>query len=121
MDGDLVPPGMLALEPWYLNLFENIATVQFNHRTLAYVLALAALWHALALARVAVGARAQASAWLLLAAILAQAALGVWTLLSVVALPLGIAHQAGAVAVLGVAVWHVHRLTRPLRRARASA
>jgi cytochrome c oxidase assembly protein subunit 15 len=121
MDGSLMPPGTFALEPWHLNLFENVATVQFNHRMLAYVLALAALWHALALNRAAVEARARTSAWLLLAAILAQAALGVWTLLSVVALPLGIAHQAGAVAVLGVAVWHVHRLTRPLTRARASA
>ena len=52
------------------------------------------------------------SALTLLAAILAQAALGIWALLMVVPLPLGIAHQAGAVAVFGVAVWHAHLLMR---------
>jgi cytochrome c oxidase assembly protein subunit 15 len=121
MDGSLVPPGVLALEPWHLNLFENVATVQFNHRMAAYLILFAALWHALALSRAGADARVQASACLLLVAVVAQAALGVWTLLSVVELALGIAHQAGAVAVFGIAVWHVHRLTSPLTRARASA
>src|SRR6185295_11225068 len=32
MDGRLVPDGLGAMEPWYLNLFENALTVQFNHR-----------------------------------------------------------------------------------------
>ena len=115
MDGQVIPPGILALEPWHLNLFENVATVQFNHRMLAYALLVAALWHAVALTRADIDTRMQKSAWLLVAAILAQAALGIWTLLSVVALPLGIAHQAGAVVVFGVAVWHVHRLTQTRR------
>jgi cytochrome c oxidase assembly protein subunit 15 len=117
MDGRLIPPAILALEPWYLNPLENVATVQFNHRMLAYVLALAALWHAVALTRADVGTRVKTTAWLLVAAILGQAALGVWTLLSVVVLPLGIAHQAGAVVVFGVAVWHFHRMNvLPLQR-----
>ena len=122
MDGGLIPSGLLALAPWYLNLFENVATVQFNHRMLAYVVTIAALWHAITLTRAGADRHVLASAWLLLAAIVAQAALGVWTLLSVVALPLGIAHQAGAVAVFGVAVWHTHRLiAMRLTPARASA
>jgi cytochrome c oxidase assembly protein subunit 15 len=110
MDGRLVPSGMFALEPWYLNLFENIATVQLNHRMVAYVVAAASAWHALALTRATADRRVVASAWLLVATVLAQAALGIWTLLSVVALPLGIMHQAGAVVLFGVAVWHVHRV-----------
>jgi cytochrome c oxidase assembly protein subunit 15 len=121
MDGEVIPPAILALEPWYLNPLENIATVQFNHRMLAYALLVAALWHAMALTRADIGTRAKTSAWLLVAAVLAQAALGIWTLLSVVALPLGIAHQAGAVVVFGVAVWHVHRtIGAAPTRARAS-
>ena len=46
MDGDLVPAGYGALQPWPLNLFENVAAVQFNHRLLGVAtLALAAgLW-----------------------------------------------------------------------------
>ena len=38
MDGRLVPSGLGAMQPWYLNLFENAMTVQFNHRVVAYVL-----------------------------------------------------------------------------------
>jgi cytochrome c oxidase assembly protein subunit 15 len=41
-------------------------------------------------------------------AVLAQAVLGIWTLLAQVPLALGLAHQAGAAAVFGVAVWHLH-------------
>jgi cytochrome c oxidase assembly protein subunit 15 len=41
---------------------------------------------------------------------LAQIVLGIWTLLAQVPLSLGLAHQAGAVAVFGVALWHLHRL-----------
>ena len=54
--------------------------------------------------------RFSGSAWALLIAVLAQAALGIWTLIEVVPLPLGIAHQAGAVIVFGVAVWHLHEM-----------
>ena len=38
MDGQLVPDGLGVMQPWYLNLFENAMTVQFNHRMVAYVL-----------------------------------------------------------------------------------
>jgi cytochrome c oxidase assembly protein subunit 15 len=54
---------------------------------------------------------------LLAVAVLAQAALGIWTLLAQVPLALGLAHQAGAAAVFGIAIWHLHGLwrVRPLR------
>ena len=47
MDGALVPPGLMVMEPGWRNLFENAMTVQFNHRILAYVIALAAVAYAL--------------------------------------------------------------------------
>ena len=37
--GAVVPKGLFAAEPWWRNMFENALTVQFNHRTLAYVIA----------------------------------------------------------------------------------
>ena len=45
MDGRLIPDGLGAMSPWWANLFENALTVQFNHRLLAYAIALAVLWH----------------------------------------------------------------------------
>lgn len=112
MDGRLIPDGLGVMQPWYLNLFENAMTVQFNHRVAAYALAAAVLWHAWSLRQ---EARESTSAMVLAGAVLAQAALGIWTLLAQVPLALGLAHQAGAAAVLWVAVWHLHRLSRPAR------
>ncbi|CAN0179531.1 unnamed protein product [Phaeothamnion confervicola] len=107
MDGSLVPPGLFMMSPWYLNFFENITTVQFNHRMMAYFVLAAAAAHAWSLQRVADDGWVSGSAWTLLAALLAQAALGVWTLVAVVPLHLGVAHQAGAALVVCVAVWHL--------------
>ncbi len=112
MDGSLVPDGLGTLSPWYLNIFENITAVQFNHRVVAYVLAAAALVQLAWLARSADDEKLVRSAQLLVAGIFAQAALGIWTLLAVVPLWLGLAHQAGAAAVLILAVRHTHLLTR---------
>jgi cytochrome c oxidase assembly protein subunit 15 len=104
MDGRLVPDGLGAMRPWYLNLFENAMTVQFNHRLAAYGLLAAAFWHALSARR--------PSATVLAVAIAAQAVLGIWTLLAQVPLALGLAHQAGAAAVFAIAVWNLHTLRR---------
>jgi cytochrome c oxidase assembly protein subunit 15 len=110
MDGRLVPSGLGVMEPWYLNLFENALTVQFNHRLAAYLLVGAVAWHMVGLLRGSDDPRARRSGVVLFAAMLAQAALGIWTLLAHVPLALGLAHQAGAAAVFGLAVWHLHTL-----------
>jgi cytochrome c oxidase assembly protein subunit 15 len=113
MDGQLIPDGLGVMQPWYLNLFENAMTVQFNHRMVAYVLTAAVVWHAWRLREEVAGAM---SAKVLAGAVVAQAALGIWTLLAQVPLALGLAHQAGAAAVFGVAVWHLHVLRQPSMR-----
>lgn len=109
MDGALVPHGLAAMSPWWANLFENALTVQFNHRLLAYIITAAVLWHLWSL-RGASDRAARTSAIVLAGAVLAQAALGIWTLLAHVAIPLALLHQAGAVAVFAAALWHWHRL-----------
>jgi heme a synthase len=109
MDGRLLPEGLGAMQPWYLNPFENALAVQFNHRIVAYVLVVAVAWHAWRL-RHRPEDRVRLSSLALAAAVLAQAALGIWTLLAQVPLALGLAHQAGAAVVLGLAVWHLHSL-----------
>jgi cytochrome c oxidase assembly protein subunit 15 len=108
MEGQLIPGGLGVMRPWYMNLFENAMTVQFDHRLMAYVLLGAALWNALWRLRKPGAALVRRSAAVLAIAVLAQAALGVWTLLAHVPLALGLAHQALAVIVFAVAVWHLH-------------
>ena len=108
MDGSWVPAGIAQLRPFVRNMTENIATVQFDHRVLATLTAL------LAITTVAVGLRGGAVGRLrtaLLALGLAvgcQYALGVMTLLWVVPIALGTAHQAMAVLVLTAALAALH-------------
>ncbi len=112
MNGHLVPPEILMIEPWWRNFGYNMATVQFVHRTLALVvLACAWLLAWRVLATPASGREARLAAGTLAAAVLAQVALGIATLLAVVPVGLGTAHQGGAVVVLACALW----LARALR------
>jgi cytochrome c oxidase assembly protein subunit 15 len=120
MDGRLVPNGLLVLQPWWLNVFENITAVQFNHRLLAYVLVGLGLWQAISVARSADAATVRRSGLWLGVALALQMALGIWTLLAWVPLSLGVAHQAGALAVLAVALWHLFAV-REARRAAGCA
>jgi cytochrome c oxidase assembly protein subunit 15 len=108
MDGQWIPTGLFVMHPWYANFFENALTVQFDHRVMAYLVFVAVLWHVWRTNREPHGARVRSSATVLAAAVLAQVALGIWTLLAQVPLPLGLVHQAGAATVFGIAVWHLH-------------
>jgi cytochrome c oxidase assembly protein subunit 15 len=112
MDGRLVPSGLGAMAPWYLNLFENAMTVQFDHRLVAYLLLFVTLWHAWRVAPRATDAGVRHGALLLPAAVATQAGLGIWTLLAHVPLPLALAHQVMAALVLATAIWHLQLLRR---------
>ena len=56
------------------------------------------------------------SVMVLAIAVLAQIALGIMTLLAQVPLNLALAHQALAVIVFGLAVWHRHRIWQAERQ-----
>ena len=120
MDGRLVPSGLGAMQPWYLNLFENAhdRAVQPPPRGLRCSFSPRSGTRG---ARCAArdDARIRGSAVVLAVAVLAQAALGIWTLLAQVPLALGLAHQAGAAAVFGIAVWHLHAVRHAEPRERA--
>jgi cytochrome c oxidase assembly protein subunit 15 len=111
MNGHWVPPEILLLKPWYMNLVNNMATVQFDHRLLAWtLLALVPLWWWRVRATPSVPAGARRAARLLLAMLLIQATLGIATLLLVVPLPLAALHQAGAVLLFAAAINAAHTL-----------
>ena len=112
MDGHWVPQVMWLLDPWWTNLFENIATVQFNHRLLALLTLAGVLAVWLAGLRAGLDRRARLALHLLLAAGLLQVALGISTLLLHVPLGLAAAHQGGAMLLLSVLVFFNHALRR---------
>jgi cytochrome c oxidase assembly protein subunit 15 len=110
MDGEWVPDGLWDLSPSYLNIFENIITVQFDHRVLAIsVLITVGIFHWWS-GRVQLTASQRLSTRALLAAALVQVGLGISTLVLGVPVPLAALHQAGAVVLLAVTIWLAHEL-----------
>ncbi len=108
MDGRVIPHGLRAMSPAWVNPFENPVTVQFDHRIGAYLVAtLALINHVLAWR--SGNRRLLASAAAVLTIVLLQIGLGIWTLLAVVPLHLALAHQLAAMAVLATAIVHLHR------------
>jgi len=113
MDGRLVPESYAALHPFLRNLTENIAAVQFDHRLLASLTALAVL-ATVAWGMPYAGAPARRALLALGGVVAVQYALGIATLLAVVPVGLGTAHQMAAVLVLTAALVALHAL-RPAR------
>jgi cytochrome c oxidase assembly protein subunit 15 len=112
IDGSLLPQSSRLFfdVPLRRNFFENPLTVQFDHRMLGYAIWFLALLHFFSVARMEKRGSALTGAALIAAAVTVQAALGIWTLLSVVALPLALMHQAMAMVTLTLAVIHLARL-----------
>jgi cytochrome c oxidase assembly protein subunit 15 len=111
MAGALVPSEIMSIEPWYLNFVNNMATVQFDHRAIAWVIMVAVpvfWWRVMKTKEAPATLRRAASALLLLAG--AQVVLGIATLLLVVPLALAAAHQAGALLVFAATLNVAHAL-----------
>jgi cytochrome c oxidase assembly protein subunit 15 len=109
MNGHFVPPEIFMLEPWWKNFFYNMATVQFDHRIGAWLLAFLVPWLWWKVRTVDDG-RARLAAHLLLGMLAAQVTLGIATVLHAVPVALGAAHQGGAVLLLACALALNHAL-----------
>ena len=113
MDGALVPDGLAAMKPIWLNWFESTLAVQFNHRIGAYALfaAVVGLW--IVGRKKTPGLRGPLN--LLFALVIWQLGLGILTLLWEVPVLLGTLHQASALLILAAMLWLLHdqRQRRP--------
>lgn len=112
MGEDWLPPGMFALEPWWRNFLDNMATVQFDHRVLALTTfaAIVAWWWRMP--RADLPRRLQKAATGLMHTAVLQVALGIATLLMFVPVALGAAHQAVAMLLFTLALYLCHGLWR---------
>jgi len=110
MNGHFVPDEMWLVEPWWMNFFSNMATVQFDHRMIAWAL-LALIptfwWQARAAAK---SPQAQRALGVMIGWLAVQVALGISTLLLKVPVALAAAHQAGAMVLFGIVIWVNHEL-----------
>jgi len=111
MNGQVIPDGIFRLDPLWANFFENITTVQFDHRvfaTLLFSLIPIFWWYS---KRFELSSRVRLGIHLLLGALLLQVTLGISTLLLHVPVPLASAHQGGALLLFTASLFVLQQLT----------
>ena len=108
MDGDFIPKGYMSLNPYWRNIFENIGAVQFNHRTLAYIIIFFTICVFIAARNNRRLRRALLGFKILL---VVQVLLGILVLITGDALWLALTHQFSAI-ILWLSIVNVTRLAR---------
>ncbi len=109
MNGQWIPDGLHALQPWWHNAVENITAIQFNHRVVAHLVLVAVFGLVILLHRRTPVLRSL-PLYLLAGAMLVQFGLGIWTLLAHVAIPLASAHQMVALLVWATLIALLYRI-----------
>ena len=105
MDGQFVPNGLLTLEPWYMNFFDNITTVQFQHRMFAYAVSIFIFILWLKSRKEKLTPKLRKAINLLVLMVIIQFILGVGTIILVVPIWLASIHQVGALALLTISLY----------------
>ncbi|MEK9877370.1 MAG: COX15/CtaA family protein [Betaproteobacteria bacterium] len=111
MGDGFIPPDIFVLTPWWQNFFSNMATVQFDHRLLAYTLSILIPVFWWKVNRRDVSPRAKLAVNVLLGLFILQIIIGISTLLLHVPVAFASAHQATAVLVFGTSLWVTHSLS----------
>jgi len=106
------PPGMFAIEPWWRNFFDNMATVQFDHRILAITTFALIIFYWIKIRKTDLPARIAKGVNALLHTAVLQVALGIATLLLVVPVSLAAIHQGVAMLLFTVTLYLCHGLRR---------
>ncbi len=112
MGDDWIPPGTMALEPFWRNFFENMTTVQLDHRVLAISTFVVIIGFWVKARKADLPARSRPAVNALLHTAIFQVALGISTLLMSVPIFLGALHQAVAMLLFTVSLYILHSLRR---------
>jgi cytochrome c oxidase assembly protein subunit 15 len=110
MGGQVVPPGAMTLEPALRNLVENPITVQWVHRVLGTVLALASLTVLVQHWRLPADLASRRLSTAFATLVVVQYGLGILTVIYFVPVSLGVLHQATAVVILGTWLAWLHHV-----------
>jgi cytochrome c oxidase assembly protein subunit 15 len=110
MDGQFIPDTAFFFKPWWINFTENAGLAQFDHRMVAYLVAISAFALWLRGKRARLAGLARTSGDLVLGVTGLQIILGILTLLHQVPEALAATHQFTAVALLASSLWHAYEL-----------
>ncbi len=110
MAGQWIPSGLYYMEPWYTNIFDNMMTIQFNHRyvamTTGFLVVCFFAWNR----NIDIGKSGNVARYTMLFMVVIQVSLGIATLLSAAWLPLASLHQTGAIVLLTTVIWTTHEI-----------
>jgi len=110
MGDSFVPPGLYSMAPAWLSAFEDITTIQFNHRIFAYLIVGLVLTFAAKALKADIQGPARIGIFALLGFLILQVTLGISTLVFYMPVPVAAAHQVGAVALLSASLFISHSL-----------
>jgi cytochrome c oxidase assembly protein subunit 15 len=117
MGDSFIPIGLYAMSPAWLSMFEDITTIQFNHRILAYFLTVVVLGFLIKAFSLGITNRLRVGIILLATFLTLQVTLGISTLLLHVPVPLAASHQGVAICLLSAALFVSHCLSiKPTQR-----
>jgi len=105
MDGQLIPDEAFDLSPLYLNAFENVALVQFDHRILAITTTIIVIIFRIKSIGLNLPGRSLLISNFLTLMVLIQAGLGISTVLLAAPITLAATHQGGAIILFALALW----------------
>lgn len=107
------PPELYAMQPIWLSAFEDITTIQFNHRIIAYAITAAVSLLVICALRAGVKGPLRTGILCMFIMMVIQVGLGISTLLLHMPVPLAAAHQVGAIALLSASLFVTHSLYGP--------
>ena len=110
MDGQFVPESAYVTPSVWLAPFEDVTTVQFNHRMMGYAVFGSVIALFVVGIRQGLSGHARLTSAVLVGAVALQVSLGIWTLIAVMPVWLAALHQFGAVALLSAALVHADAL-----------
>ena len=105
MGENFIPPGLYSTAPVWLSAFEDVTTIQFNHRMFAYALFIIIFSYAINLLRKLNSTILRNVLMCMLILLVTQVCLGIATILMYVPVTFAAAHQSGAIALLTVSLF----------------
>ncbi len=115
MGGRFFPKELYSMTPSWISAFEDLVTIQFNHRMLAYLIVVFITVFTVNALRSNVNNRSRAGILAMFTLMLLQVSLGISTLVLHMPIQLAAAHQIGAIALLSASLFVTH-CCQPLSR-----
>ncbi len=106
-----IADSVFAMQPWWKNLVEGIAGVQFVHRYLAYFIVAGILVVFFKSKALDLEPLQRKALNLLVLAVACQFVLGIFTIITAVPISLGLFHQLGAYLLLGTCIFALNRFS----------